>query len=394
MTRPAIIHVLGEIHPAALEHLRRHAVILTEADPFPSICDGIIVRSRRISAADIDACPNLKVIGKHGVGTDTIDVDAAAKRGIPVRTTPGANAESVADLAVGFALALIRNIHEITLDLKAGGPVSPGLVRGFELAELPVAIAGLGSVGRAVARRLVNGFGCEVIAFDPGLPDTEWPKNVARAESLTALLAGARLLFIHMPLVPETRDCIDARALESMPSRSYLVNCARGGIVDEAALAAALANGHLAGAASDVFACEPPRADNPLLAFRGFLAMPHLGASTNRGLERVGTTIVEEVLDAIDAALLPAWRHQSGQHDSRQRGTTHDNRISHPFQTRETSGRSGPQICRLAGCERLGFDEPHDLGRSPAPTVPRTRHQDGGVGFDREDASQRQPDGS
>lgn len=296
MTARPLVHVLGTIHPNAIELLRQSADILTEADPFPSACDAVIVRIRPLSGAEIAACPNLKVIGKHGVGVDAIDVEAAAARGIAVETTPGANAEAVADLAIGFALSLIRNILPITLAMREGRAVDPALRVGWDLGELEAGIAGFGAVGQAVARRLVNGFGTSTATYSPNLTGDLPVPGVARVDSLDALLRHSRIVFLHMPLLPATRNIINADALSSMPKGAYLVNCARGGIVDEAALADALASGHLAGAASDVFATEPPEPNNPLLQQPGFLALPHLGASTNGGLERVGTEIVRKVL--------------------------------------------------------------------------------------------------
>ncbi len=301
MTGRPLVHVLGTIHPNAIELLRQSADILTEADPFPSACDAVIVRIRPLSGAEIAACPNLKVIGKHGVGVDAIDVEAAAARGIAVETTPGANAEAVADLAIGFALSLIRNILPITLAMREGRAVDPALRVGWDLGELEAGIAGFGAVGQAVARRLVNGFGTSTATYSPNLTGDLPVPGVARVDSLDALLRQSRIVFLHMPLLPATKNIINADALASMPKGAYLVNCARGGIVDEAALADALASGHLAGAASDVFATEPPEPDNPLLRQPGFLALPHLGASTNGGLERVGTEIVRKVLFNLGA---------------------------------------------------------------------------------------------
>ncbi len=303
MNRRPVVHVLGNIHPNAIALLRLEADLLTDDDPFPSACDGIVVRTRAITGAEIASCPNLKVIGKHGVGVDAIDVAAATAAGVVVETTPGANAESVADLAVGFALALIRNVVPITMALREGCVVPPYLRIGWDLGELRAGIVGYGAVGQAVARRLVGGFGTSTIIYSPGRTGAKPESGVEFAPSLRALLAESRIVFLHMPLTLATRGIFDAAAINSMPKGSYLVNCARGGIVDEVALAEALASGHLSGAASDVFAVEPPLPDNPLLRQPNFLAMPHLGASTNGGLERVGTEIARKVLDAIAARM-------------------------------------------------------------------------------------------
>ena len=304
MSRP-IVHVLEDIHPEALDHLSRSADVLGPDSPFPSACDALIVRARKVTADDIAACPDLKVIGKHGAGLDAIDVDAARDKGIVVLSTPGANAESVADLAIGFALSLIRNIHAVSDATKQGNRLPPELRNGWELGELPAGIFGLGAIGRATAQRLIAGFGSRVHAFDPGIPSEQWPEAIGRTSSLSDLLGGSRILFLHAPLLPSTRNAIDAAALDLMPEGSYLVNCARGGIVDEVALADALKSGKIAGAASDVFAQEPPSSDNPLFTCPTFLAAPHLGASTNGGLRRVGLSIVEQVLDSLQAHTVP-----------------------------------------------------------------------------------------
>jgi len=306
MTERPTIHLLEHVHPDARALLAQEAEVLSEDAPFPSACDAVIVRARRIAAEDIAACPNLKVIGKHGAGLDAIDTDAAAQRGIAVLSTPGANAESVADLAVGFALALLRNIHAISLATKAGGRLPADQTQGYELSERRIGIFGIGATGRATARRLIDGFGAKVHAFDPGIPEDSWPPEIARAATLPDLLERTQLLFLHAPLLPSTRGCIDAAALRSMPRGAFLVNCARGGIVDEAALAEALASGQIAGAASDVFAQEPPSPDNPLFASPGFLATPHIGGATTGALRRVGLSIVRQVLDRLRSGGTPA----------------------------------------------------------------------------------------
>lgn len=300
MSRP-VVHVLEDIHPDALDHLSKSADVLGPEIDFPSTCDAVIVRAKHVTAQDIADCPKLKVIGKHGAGLDAIDVDAAERRGITVLSTPGVNAESVADLAVGFALSLIRNIPAVSEATKRGDRLTPALRNGWELGELSAGIFGLGAIGRATAHRLMAGFGAHVQAFDPGISSERWPNAIARVDSLRELLGRSQILFLHAPLLPSTRNVMDATALALMPRGAYLVNCARGGIVDEAALADALRSGQIAGAASDVFAHEPPSPDNPLFACPTFLAAPHLGASTNGGLRRVGLSIVDQVLDSLKA---------------------------------------------------------------------------------------------
>ena len=299
MIKRPVVHVLEDIHPEALDRLSQSADVLGREIAFPSTCDALIVRAKKVTAHDIAACPNLKVIGKHGAGLDAIDLEAAQERGITVLSTPGVHAESVADLAIGFALSLIRNIQPVSTLTKSGHPLPSALRNGWELGELSAGIFGLGAIGRATAHRLMAGFGAKVQAFDPGIPDEQWPEGIDRVGSLADLLTTSRILFLHAPLLPSTRNAINDAALASMPAGSYLVNCARGGIVDENALSAALRHGQIAGAASDVFDQEPPAPDNPLFDCPNFLAAPHLGASTNGALRRVGFSIVDQVLDGL-----------------------------------------------------------------------------------------------
>lgn len=308
MKKRPVIHVVDPIHPEVIEYLKQRADVLTPETPFPSDCDAVIVRTKAISANDLAACPNLKVIGKHGSGLDAIDVDAANARGVAVLSTPGANAESVADLAIGFALALIRNLQPLSLATKAGRTLNPAEKGGYDLGELEAGIFGIGAVGRATARRLSDGFGARVQAYDPGIRHEDWPSGILRAQSLNDILKSSQILFLHAPLLPSTRNIIDAAALNVMPKGSYLVNCARGGVVDEPALAAALLSGHLAGAASDVFAVEPPEPNNPLMSCSTFIATPHVGGATNGALRRVGQSIAEQVLSSLGHPQSPA-RH-------------------------------------------------------------------------------------
>lgn len=302
MSRP-IVHVVDPVHPDVVALLQTEAEVWLGDVPFPSACDAVIVRTARVGADEISACPNLKVIGKHGAGLDAIDLGAASARAITVLSTPGANAASVSDLAIGFALALIRQFHTVTLAVKAGTPLSGAQKRGFDLAELKAGIFGLGAIGKGTAQRLIGGFGAPVQAFDPGVSDQDWPAAIARCDSLERLLETSDILFVHAPLLPATRNALDAPALARMRPGSFLVNCARGGIVDETALAAALRSGHIAGAAADVFAVEPPSPENPLMACEGFLATPHIGGSTNGALVRVGQLVAEQVLSALRAPI-------------------------------------------------------------------------------------------
>lgn len=299
-TRRPVVCVLDDIHPAALDHIAASADLRLPADSanWREEAEGLIVRGTPITAQDLQAAKKLKVVGKHGTGIDNIDAEAAARVGIEVRHTPGANAPSVADLAVGMALSLIRNLHRHTEALRAGTRLQGAARTGFELGELTAGIVGVGAVGRLVTHRLVAGFDARVVGYDPYLAADAWPEGVTPVTSLDALTDVADIVFLHVPLTDETRGMFGRDRLARMKPGAYLVNCARGFIVDEAALADALRAGQLRGAASDVFDSEP-RYDSPLLQIDGFIATPHAGAQTEASLRRVGIAIADKVLNCL-----------------------------------------------------------------------------------------------
>lgn len=262
----------------------------------------LIVRAHPVGESLLASLPMLRVIGKHGAGTDNIDMDAAGRRNLQVFRAEGANAESVADLAVLFAMLLLRSPDLHHHALKHGKPARGDIPGGFEMSERRIGILGMGAIGRAVAARLTGGFSANVSGYDPALPQDIWPGSVRRHDDVAALLQETDLLFLHLPLLPQTRNLIGKAELSSLRPGAVIVNCARGGIVDEQALADALASGQIAAAASDVFATEPPQPDNPLLAGSGrFIGTPHIGASTNAGLR--GRLVLKGVLDPDDAKL-------------------------------------------------------------------------------------------
>ena len=296
------IFVLDPISPRALARLGADVVDWRAAAlrDWPDAADAIITRTSPVAAADIARARRLKVIGKHGVGVDNIALDAARERGIPVVNTPGANADAVAELVLGLALAAARGIVAGDAALRAGrqaAALGPG---GHELAGKRLGIAGFGQVGRRVADLFARALRAPVIAYDPALaPAAIRQLGATPAPSLDALLAESDVLSLHLPLTPATRDLIGARELARLPEGAILINTARGGIVDEAALAEALARGRPAAAACDVFLQEPPPVDHPLLRLANFIATPHLGGATAEALDRVGLMVVEQVLEVL-----------------------------------------------------------------------------------------------
>ena len=304
MTPRPVIWVTEPIHNDALALLRANADLLGPGEfPAERAADvtAVIVRAKPIDAALCARLPSLRIVGKHGAGLDNIDLREMRARGIEVMRAEGTNADSVADLAIAFAMMLLRSPDLVDRQIRAGEALDATLKIGFEVSERRVGILGMGAIGRAVAKRLSHGFGATISGYDPQLPAPLWPADVHRHSAFESLLTQSDLLFLHLPLLPETTNLITAEALALMPKGAILVNCARGGIVDEQALAGALASKHLAGAASDVFAQEPPSLENPLLA-QGlrFIATPHLGASTHAGLRRTGMVIAQRVLAAFD----------------------------------------------------------------------------------------------
>lgn len=303
MQRRNVVWVTEHIHADAIALLSDAAEVLGPG-PIPDLrradVSAVIVRAHPVDETLLSSLPNVKVIGKHGAGTDNIDMEVAKQRSLQVFRTEGANAKSVADLAVLLALMLLRSpdLHDRALRRAGSSPASiPG---GFEVSERQIGILGMGAIGRAVASRLTGGFSADVGGYDPALPQELWPIAVRRHVDFVALLHETDLLFLHLPLLPQTRNLIGTSELAALRPGAVIVNCARGGIVDEQALAQALASGQVAAAASDVFEVEPPAPDSPLLACSGrFIGTPHIGASTNAGLRRTGMIICQKVLDAL-----------------------------------------------------------------------------------------------
>ncbi|RLF49855.1 MAG: phosphoglycerate dehydrogenase [Thermoplasmata archaeon] len=258
---------------------------------------GLIVRSRtRVDADVINRAVNLRVIGRAGIGVDNIDVDAATKKGIYVVNAPRSSTYSVAELTMGLMIALARGITKADVSMKAGLWEKKRLV-GVELYEKTLGIVGFGRIGREVAKR-AKSFGMRVIAYDPYAPNDLFSELGVERKELDNLLAEADFVTIHAILTPETRGLINREKIEIMRDGAYLINCARGGIVDEGALYDALKSGKLAGAALDVYEVEPPT-NSPLLGLDNIILTPHIGASTKEAQERAGVTVARDVLRVL-----------------------------------------------------------------------------------------------
>jgi D-3-phosphoglycerate dehydrogenase len=235
------------------------------------------------------------VIARYGVGVDQVDLDAAKARGIVVTNTPGANAVSVAELAIGLMLSLARNIPQMVTATRDG---EWPRVQGLTLDGKVIGLLGLGAIGKQVARRLA-GFDCRVIAHDPFVDENEskrWGVELLPREDVTA---QADFLSLHLPVLPETRGLVNAVFLAQMKPGAYLINTARGELVDEDALCEALQRGHLKGAALDALQQEPPGADHPLLGLPQVIITPHTGAHTDGATNTMGRLALRDCLAVL-----------------------------------------------------------------------------------------------
>jgi len=262
MAERPLVYVLEPIASCAVETLKQTCDVVGPADlrksKWVEDADGIIVRTSKVTARQIDAAQRLKVIGKHGAGIDNIDLDAARRRGAAVISTPGANANAVAELAVGLALSVARRISQLDRMLH-DGTLAGQPPEGFELTGRTVGVVGMGSIGQRVARLFRGAFASPVLGYDPYAPDSAFADiGIERCASLEEMLPRVHLLTLHIPLGPKTANLIDAGRLALMRADAMVLNLSRGGIVDEQALHATLAEGALAGAARDVIVKKPP----------------------------------------------------------------------------------------------------------------------------------------
>ena len=260
--------------------------------------DAVLVRSATtVSAEALAKATNLKVIGRAGAGVDTIDVDAATTRGIAVMNAPDGNTLAAAEHALSLLFALARHVPRADAGMKAGEWPKAGLT-GFELEGKRLGVIGLGRIGSTVARKAA-GIGMEVAAFDPFLPAAAAGRMSIPMKSLDELLAWADIVTLHIPRTKDTTNLIGEDQLRRMREGSYLINAARGGLVDEAALLRVLEEGHLAGAALDTFVTEPLPKDSPLRANARIILTPHLGASTSEAQQAVSTILARQIIDFL-----------------------------------------------------------------------------------------------
>lgn len=258
--------------------------------------DALIVRIAKCDGHAIENSPNLKVIGRTGVGYDTVDVKKATQLGIPVVITPGANNRSVAEHAVAMMFALSKNLVEAQNEMCAGNWEIRGAKKAFELEGKTVGVIGMGAIGRETAK-ICQGCGMKVAGYDPFM-------SREKIEALGAeyyadyqeLLKTADIITIHVPLTDDTRNMIAKEQLASMKKTALIINCSRGGIINEADLVQALKDGVIAGAGTDVYCNEPPKADDPLLNCPNLIVSPHSAAQTREAVIKMAQMCVKGCL--------------------------------------------------------------------------------------------------
>jgi D-3-phosphoglycerate dehydrogenase len=266
------------------------------------ICDydAIIIRSATKLTSDlIEAGKNLSVIGRAGIGVDNIDVESATKKGIVVMNTPEANAITTAEHTITLMLSLARQIPQAHASIK-DGKWERSKFRGIEIYGKTLGCIGLGNIGKLVAERAL-GLKMNVIAYDPFLSKEAAEKIGVELVTLDELLKRSDIITIHTPLTAETKDLINKDTLEKTKNGVVVINCARGGVINEKDIAEAIKSGKVAGAAFDVYVSEPPEEGNPLLALDDKVVFtPHLGASTEEAQKKVGVAIAEQIVDFLN----------------------------------------------------------------------------------------------
>ena len=259
--------------------------------------DGLAVRSAtRVTPELLAKAPNLKVVGRAGIGIDNIDLEAATNAGVLVMNTPFGNAMTTAEHALALIFALVRHIPQASASTHAGKWEKSRFV-GTELTGKTLGLIGAGNIGSIVAKKAL-GLGLKVQAYDPFLSEERAKELHIKKVDLDSLLTQSQIITLHVPKTPDTENIIDATAINKMQRGVMIVNCARGGLIDELALKAALETGHVAGAALDVFAKEPAK-ENPLFGLDQVICTPHLGASTTEAQEKVAVQIAEQISDFL-----------------------------------------------------------------------------------------------
>ena len=261
--------------------------------PDPGDVVAAIVRMGYVTGSWMDTYPNLRIIAYHGVGTDDIDLGAAKARGIAVTTTPGQNSLSVAEHTLALMLALAKQLPQVAAAYRDRGFKAKYDFAYSELSGRTLGLVGLGNIGCSVARMAYHGFGMRILAYDPHA--VEPPEGVTCTTDRMAVFRESDFVSLHLPITAETARTVSRTEFASMKPTAFLINCARGGIVDEAALVEALRGGIIAGAGLDVSDPEPAEADSPLFTLPNIILTPHTAASAAEAMERVARMCVDNI---------------------------------------------------------------------------------------------------
>ncbi len=265
----------------------------------------IIARQGRITAAVMDAAPNLRVIARHGAGTDEVDLEAARARGVLVTRTPGANARAVAEHAIALIFLMVKDLPGMQRRVAAAG-WREGDMQVRDIAGLRLGLVGMGPIGQETAR-LGQGLGMTVSAVSRHADDMAF-RHARRVSNLETLLRESDILSLHTALTEESREMLNARTLALLPRGSLIVNTARGGLIDESALLAALDSGHIAGAGLDVTTSEPPPPDHPFRRHPSVVLTPHVAGVTALSMVQMATDAAECVVAALTGGIVPPDR--------------------------------------------------------------------------------------
>jgi D-3-phosphoglycerate dehydrogenase len=311
-TSPWTILITDGLQDSAIAIMEKAATVQNKPDitaddlikAVPAV-DAVIVRGRTKVTADVfAAAPKLKVVGRAGVGVDNIDLKAAKAKGVTVVNAPQSTSVAVAEHTFALLLSLARMVPLGDSGLRRGEWLKKKL-EGFELNGKTLGVIGMGRIGTLVVARAAA-FGMTCLGYDPLVPADEIAKRGAKPVDLDTLLSRADIFTLHVPLTPETRGLINAERIAKMKKGAYIVDAARGNVVDEAALLAALDSGQIAGAALDVFAVEPV-VDSPLVKHPKTVCTPHIAAQTGEAQERAARDIAEEILTVLRGET-PRWR--------------------------------------------------------------------------------------
>lgn len=302
------------IHPAGTQWLDEHGMTLKwmsgtdEASIVRDIasCDAVLARTHAFTRTVIEAAPKLKIIARHGVGVDNIDLDACEARGIIVCNAPMSNANAVAEHTIALLLACAHQLMVVNREFLAGHYGIRDEALGTDVEQKALGLIGCGRIGRLVAQKAMHGLEMQVLCYDPFLSQQQMPEGVHKCETMEEVFAQADFVSLHLPVTAQTRGCIDARVLSHMKPTAYLINCARGEVVDQQALYEALKKGRIAGAGLDVFEQEPPGMI-PLLYLENVIATPHSAAQTREAGMRMSLHAAQEIVRVYQGQA-PLWQ--------------------------------------------------------------------------------------